>query len=216
MRFLFLALALIIAAPQAQAASAPGRLEFNVTRNGEPFGTHTVTVTANGGELTVRNTARLRANVGPVTVFRFDHACTERWRNGALQALECSTRDGRETSDVTAARTADGIRVNGPSGAATFPADALPTTWWTRSVLSRTRLIDAETGQAMAVRISTVGAETLTVGGARVATTRYRVQGTVTMDIWYDNAGRWVRSAFTVRGQNIEYNLVSPLSAAPL
>jgi Family of unknown function (DUF6134) len=216
MRFVFMALALLFTAPAAQAATSAGRLEFNVTRNGEAFGTHTIVVTAEGGDLVVRNTARLRASVGPVMVFRFDHACTERWRQGALQGLECSTREGGETSAVRATRTADGLRVTGPEGAATFAADALPTTWWTRSVLSRSRLIDAETGQAMAIRVSTVGSETMTVGGQRIATTRYRVQGTVTMDIWYDGAGRWVRAAFTARGQDIEYNLVSPLSAAPL
>ncbi len=216
MRFLIMVLALLVAAPSALAANSAGRLEFNVTRNGEPFGTHTVTVSATGGELTVQNTVRLRASVGPVTVFRFDHACTERWRQGALLALRCATREGRDTSDVVATRTADGLRVTGPTGATTFPADALPTTWWTQSVLSRARLIDAETGQAMPIRVSTIGPDTLTIGGQRVATTRYRVQGTIAMDIWYDGSGRWVRTAFSARGQNIEYTLVSPLSAAPL
>jgi hypothetical protein len=216
MRVLLLALALLVSAPSAFAATAAGRLEFNVTRNGEAFGTHTVTVTGAGGDLTVRNTARLRANIGPITVFRFDHSCTERWRQGALQGLECTTREGDETSDVRAVRTADGLRVTGPSGAQVFSPDALPTTWWTQTVLSRSRLIDAETGEAMPIRVRTIGSETLTIAGQRVQTTRYRVQGTIAMDIWYDGAGRWVRAAFTARGQNIEYTLVSPLSAAPL
>lgn len=215
MRSVFLALALLIAAPTAGAATAPGRLEFAVTRNGEPFGTHTIVVTEANGELSVRNAVALRARVGPLTVFRFEHECTERWRAGALQAMQCETlEDGRRT-EMTASRTGAGIRVMGSSGATTFPADALPATWWTTSVLNRNRLIDAETGEAMPITVSRRGTETLTIGGQSVRTTRYLVQGTIAMDIWYDEQGRWVRTAFTARNQRIEYQLVSPLSAAP-
>jgi hypothetical protein len=215
MRSVFLALALLIAAPTAGAATAPGRLEFAVTRNGEPFGTHTIVVTEANGELSVRNAVALRAGVGPLTVFRFEHECTERWRAGALQAMQCETlEDGRRT-EMTASRTGAGIRVMGSSGATTFPADALPATWWTTSVLNRNRLIDAETGEAMPITVSRRGTETLTIGGQSVRTTRYLIQGTIAMDIWYDEQGRWVRTAFTARNQRIEYQLVSPLSAAP-
>ncbi len=215
MRTVLLILAMLVAAPTAGAATAPGRLEFSVTRNGEPFGTHSVVVTEANGELSVRNEVSLRAGVGPLTVFRFEHECTERWRAGALQAMQCETlEDGRRT-ELTASRTASGIRVTGPSGATTFPADSLPTTWWTTSVLSRNRLIDAETGEAMPITVTRRGTETLTIGGQSVRTTRYLVQGTLAMDIWYDDQGRWVRTAFTARNQRIEYRLTSPLSAAP-
>jgi|688.fasta_scaffold549951_2 hypothetical protein len=215
MRILLLIMAMLATAPAANAAAGAGRLEFAVTRNGEPFGAHTVLVTEANGELNVRNAVALRAGVGPLTVFRFEHECTERWRAGALQAMACETlEDGRRTA-VSASRTPSGIRVTGPAGATNFPADALPTTWWTTSVLNRNRLIDAETGEAMPITVTRRGAETLTVGGQPVQTTRYLVQGTIAMDIWYDNQGRWVRAAFTARNQRIEYRLVSPLSAAP-
>ena len=215
MRFLVLALALILAAPAAHAASTPGRLEFNVTRNGEPFGRHTVVVTEANGELSVRNSVALRASVGPITVFRFEHDCTERWRAGALQAMQCQTLEDGNRTQMNAARNASGIRVTGPAGTTTFGADALPTSWWTASVLNRSRLIDAETGADMPVSITRRGSETLTIAGQSVRTTRYLVRVTLDMDIWYDEAGRWVRAGFTARGQRIEYQLVSPLSAAP-
>jgi hypothetical protein len=214
LRFLAFALAVFLAGP-AQAATTAGRLEFAVTRNGEPFGTHTVTVTAANGDLTARSAVALRAAVGPVTVYRYEHSCNERWRSGVLQALNCATlQDGRR-SQISATRAADAISVQGPGGVTMFPGNALPTSWWTRSVLERASLIDADTGRAMPIRVTEVGEETLTIGGQRVPTTHFRVQGTLAMDIWYDMEGRWVSAAFTARGQRIEYRLTSPLAAAP-
>jgi len=216
MRSLIFAASLALIAPGASAApSDAGRLEFDVTRNGQPFGRHTVTVSADNGDLRAHTSVMLRANVGPLTVYRMEQTCTETWRDGALAALDCATlKDGRRTR-INARIESDRLRVSGAGGEHWFSRSAFPTSWWTRPPPQATTLIDTETGAPMQVRITPLGREMIEVGGARIAADRVRVQGTLTVDLWYDERGRWVGCRFTARGQTIEYRLATPLTSAP-
>jgi hypothetical protein len=195
--------------------SDAGRLVFDVTRNGHAFGQHSVTVSSAGEGLRAQSRVTLRANVGPLTVFRLEQTCSETWRNGVLAGLNCSTlKDGRRTQ-VRAELRNGRLRVIGADGENWFPLGAIPTSWWTRPPAGTTTLIDTETGEPMRVRVTRMGRETIEVGGRRIQADRIRVQGTLTADLWYDAHGRWVGCAFTARGQRIEYRLSTPLSAAP-
>jgi hypothetical protein len=195
--------------------SRPGRLEFEVTRNGSPFGVHSVVVSRAGERLQSRSSVTLRASVGPVTVYRYEHRCQETWDDAQLVALSCSTlKNGRELS-VNGAVSDDALVIAGAGGEERFALGALPTTWWTRPPTNVNSLIDTETGAPMPVRITSMGRETIDVGGVSIEAERIRVQGTLAVDLWYDAQGRWVGCRFTARGQTIEYRLTSPLASAP-
>lgn len=216
MRMLALAVAALCLSGAAVAApSEAGRTEFEVLRNGEPFGTHVIEVSGAGDDLRARSTVALRAGLGPLTVFRLEQTCTETWSDGVLAGLACSTlKDGRRTQVRGEVRD-NRLHVSGAEGEHWFPLGAFPTSWWTRPPTGAEALIDTETGAPMQVRVTRMGRETITVGGHSVQADRIRVQGTLTVDLWYDAEGRWVGCAFTARGQNIVYRLASPRGAAP-
>lgn len=210
-----LLLAFTAASPAIAAPSAPGRLEFEVVRNGEPFGRHVVTVRGAGGNFSVESQASLSANVGPLTVFRYEHACSETWEAGTLAGLTCTTlRDGRRTR-VVARRAGDALVVSGGGNETSFDLGALPTSWWTKPPTNLDHMIDAETGARMPISVTRIGRETLNIGGQSVQADRIRVRGTLAVDLWYDANGRWVGCEFSTRGQRIQYRLTTPLSAAP-
>lgn len=197
--------------PAVAAPSAPGRVEFEVLRQGRPFGRHVVTVTERNGELVADSHARLRADLGPLTLFRYEQTCRETWRDGVLISLRCTTRRNGRGANVEAAR-ADGVmRVTGGAAPLSLPLTTLPSNWWSRPPVSVRELINTETGDRMPVRITSMGREEHN----GVSANRVRVQGTLTLDLWYDDAGRWIGCAFTAEGQHVEYRLVSPVAAAP-
>lgn len=197
------------------APSNPGRTVFEVTRNGQPFGRHTITVAQAGDDLRVQSVLALRAGLGPLTVFRMEQTCSETWTGGALTGMSCDTlKEGRRT-EVRARLQDNRLRVTGAEGEIWFPRGAFPTSWWTQPPLDATTMIDTETGAPRSVRVSRMGRETIEVGGQHIEADRIRVAGTVTADLWYDLSGRWVRCTFTARSQRIEYTLTSPLSGAP-
>ncbi len=211
----FATIVLALAGAAHAAPVEPGRIEFDVLRNGQPFGRHTVSVTGAQGNLRAENRVTLRAGVGPVTVFRYEQNCTETWRSGALAGLECSTlKDGRRTQ-VSAQIQGQRLRVTGAGSEHFFPVGAFPTSWWTRPPTDAETFLDTETGAPMRVRVSRVGRETIEVGGQRIEAERLRVQGSIIVDLWYDLNGRWVGCTFTARGQTISYRLTTPIDSAP-
>jgi hypothetical protein len=150
-----------------------------------------------------------------MTVYRLEQTCTEVWTDGALSGLSCTTlKDGRRTR-VRAEQRDGRLRVSGAGGEHWFPLSAMPASWWTRPPSEAVTMIDTQTGAPMRVRVTHMGRETIEAGGHRIEAERIRVQGALTVDLWYDDQGRWVGCAFTARGQNIRYRLASPLSGLP-
>jgi hypothetical protein len=210
MRALLIAAALVVAAPAASASSpAPGRVEFEVTRNGQPFGRHVVTVTGSGETLRSHSSVWLRAGVGPLTVFRYEQTCAETWTGERLAAIECSTlKDGRRL-EIRGAVRGGRVVVAGASGEQAFPSAVLPTSWWRRPTSGVVSLLDTETGAPMTVTVTEHGSETINVGGRAIRADRIRVQGEIAVDLWYDDQGRWIGCRFTARGQTIEYRVTA-------
>jgi hypothetical protein len=99
--------------------------------------------------------------------------------------------------------------VTSEEGTNSFPLNALPTSWWTRPRTGSMTMIDTQTGEPMRVRVANMGSEILRMGGRSVSAERVRVQGTLTVDLWYDADGRWIGCNFTARGQDIAYQLNS-------
>lgn len=210
MKALMLAAAIALVATAASASTpSPQRLEFEVTRNGQPFGRHVITVSGAGDALRSESSVSLRAGVGPVTVFRYEQVCSETWNGAQLTALECSTlKDGRRLQ-VRGGVRAGQLVVAGANGEQTFPIEVLPTSWWRRPSSSVTSMLDTETGAPMPVRITNYGWDSIEVDGRAIRAERIRVQGAIAVDLWYDERGRWVGCRFTARGQTIEYQLAS-------
>ncbi|WP_395648240.1 DUF6134 family protein [Terricaulis sp.] len=203
-------------APASAAPSAAGRTEFEVLRNGQPFGRHVITVSGSGDHLTAQSALSMSASAGPITLFRYEQNCTETWSGGSLAGLRCSTlKDGRHMR-VSAAVQRQMLQVTGARGQTAFPLGTFPTSWWTRPPeATALSLLNTETGQPMPVRVTRIGRETIMVAGRPVQAEHIRVQGTVTADLWYDENGRWIGCSVTIRGQHITYRLASPLDAAP-
>jgi hypothetical protein len=199
----------------AAEAVTPGRLEFQVLRGGEPSGRHTVDVARAGDGFTVRVSIDLK---GQVLLFPFSyaHRCTETWGAGQLVSMRCTDQEnGGRTQVITASKAGDALTVAGPGFNGSAPGAAIPTSWWRRDIMRQTRLLDTRTGKMMTVRVRRVGEETVRVGRESIRATRYRLTGSADTDVWYDAEGRWVRMTFSIAGQNFEYQLVTPRTAAP-
>ncbi len=205
-----LAAALTAVVPATAEAITPGRTSFQIMMGSQPVGTHAVTVTGNRAAATVRVTIDMAGRIGPVR-FSYAHRCEETWRNGALASLSCTDRENDRTSSVTVQLAGAVLRIDGSAFDGEAPATTLPSSWWNAGVTSQTRLIDTRNGRLIRINATRVGTDT--VAGA--SATRWRVRGAIDKDIWYDSAGRWVKSSFRIAGQPFEYRLTTPVAGAP-
>jgi hypothetical protein len=204
MKRILLSLALVLIPETAFADDAtaapltspvPQDVVFDVYRNGSEFGQHSVRFSRTpDGALTVEIDIALRAGLGPITVFRYEHASQEVWRAGELVSFSSETlRDGDTlTVDLDAPR-----------------AGALPlSSHWQGYEPDWETVLNTETGEPMPVEIVDMGRDWVeTASGALIEARHVRMTGTLTVDLWYDASGRWVGCAFSARGQDIRYIL---------
>ena len=69
------------------------------------------------------------------------------------------------------------------------------------------QILSSEDGQLLDVAVEHLGQEEIEAGGETIVADRYRLQSDLTVDLWYDETGRWVKCVFEARGQSIEYVL---------
>ncbi|MEL7481771.1 MAG: DUF6134 family protein [Pseudomonadota bacterium] len=233
MRSMVLAVALVLAGPaasandvsvDAEAASAiteditatlpvwqPNggeEIQFRVLRNGKRFGYHNLSFeTADDGTLRVKNDIDLEVKIGPITAYKYRHQSEETWTDGQLVALDGRTRKEGKTLTVSVSSGDSGLRIDGSNNSGVVRADIIPSSHWHTQELFSDTILSSEGGQVLEIEVDRIGLETLTIGGEVVEAERYRLQSDLAVDLWYTADGRWVKCAFSARGQDIEYVL---------
>ncbi len=206
----------------ARAADAGGKIDtlprwepgdgdvirFRVLRKGTPFGQHEVRFERGAdGSLVARTKVSLRAGLGPITVYRYDLEAVETWRDGAMVALEGELNNDGKTGRVEAAAQGGVLVVNGTEFTGQVPLGILPSSHWNLMQTRAQRILSTEDGEIIEVDVRPRGREVIEAGGRQVEAMRYLMDSDIDVDLWYDGLGRWVKLAFTARGQDIEYVL---------
>ncbi len=232
--FLGLSIALVAAAVQARqqallAADLPyeALTRYAILRDGQPIGTHTLRFDRSGDERVVTGRVDVDVKLLGVTTYRLTHDSREVWRAGELQRLETRTDNNGRRYAVKAERTAQGLVVEseraaqGEGAAALFegfrgtevdrttlPAGTLPTSLWNIGQVSQSTLLHTQSGRLAKTSVRPAGRETVGIASGTVEATRYIYTGDLRMNQWFDDRGRWVRSAFNAfDGSLIEYVL---------
>ncbi|MEO1038089.1 MAG: DUF6134 family protein [Pseudomonadota bacterium] len=186
------------------------RIAFDVFRGASEFGVHEVGFRRDGGDVIADVFIRLRAGLGPITVFRYEHESSERWRDGQLLGKTARTlKDGEEfrietrleDGAIVTSGTAEGGRQIAESLASTI----LPSSHWHGYPDGLTVMLNTETGEPMDIQLTYVGRERIEADGGVIEADRYRLESSITLDLWYDANGRWAGCAFEARGQEIRY-----------
>lgn len=195
-------------APEPSAGEA---IVFDVYRNGgTPFGTHAVEFEREGEDVIASISIRLRAGVGPITVFRYEHDSTERWRDGQLIGKAGRTLKDGETYTISAVLDGGALQVEGvtPDGAAfTDQVDAaiLPSSHWHGYPVDMQTMLNTEHGTLMDTTVEYLGLDEIEADGERISAHHFRLSSSLVVDLWYDEEGRWAGCAFEARGQTVRY-----------
>ncbi|MGE0574873.1 DUF6134 family protein [Reyranella sp.] len=216
-RLLALATALLSIWPVVAVAETPvyGRqLVFAAYRNGQPIGAHRLDFDRQGDRLVVTISIELAVKVVGITAYRYTHRGREVLRGKELVTFDSSTNDDGKPYAVRASREPDQLRVERTVPGATglirdsLPPDLLPSTHWNVYQTSQGFLLNAQKGTRERIAVITAGRESVRTLSGEIAATRYRYEGDVRMDQWFDDRGRWVRSRFVVfDGSSIDYVL---------
>lgn len=184
-------------------------LNFTVTRNGNPFGYHKVEFSVSGDQTTVRNDIELKAGLGPVRLFYYRHKSTETWQDDQLVWLTGETQKDGDKLKVSVRDIGDELSIDGSGYSGTASDDLIPLSHWNIEQIRSQTLLSSEDGKVIPVEVEPLGTETLNVSGKEIEAERFRLTSALSVDLWYDETGRWVKARFEARGQTIDYVLTS-------
>jgi hypothetical protein len=200
-----LAVLLALAAFPAQART----WDFRVLLDGRPIGHHRFALDGEGEARELRSSARFEVRWLFLSAYRYSHDATERWRDGCLEDLAARTDDGGKRSEVRAARDGGRLVVEASRGRETADGCVMTFAYWNDDILRQPRLLNAQTGEYVAVRVESLGTEEIAVRGAPVKAARFRITGPkYPLDLWYAAGGDWVALESRVGGgRRLRYEL---------
>jgi hypothetical protein len=175
-----------------------GTLTYDVMREGERIGTHTMSFERMGEELTVRT----ETNVDFTTFIVFDinwtHQAVEIWGDGGLKEFTSFTNEDGRKRQVHAKRNGDRLIVNSTGGRREFPADVIPGTLWHPDTVRQQQVLDPIKGRMRKVRVTDRGIERVEVEGRTIEARHYQMRGDLKRDFWYDRDGTVVKVEFPI------------------
>jgi hypothetical protein len=181
-------------------------IDFDVYREGKKVGYHKVRFDRDEKDLLVSSEFHLKIRVFFLTAFEYLYEAEGRWRDGHLLRLEALVNDNGTQTSLAAERSGDTVAVRNANGTVTSQAPIYPTNHWNVSVLSERRVLNTLTGKINTVEIERRGRERVATEAGEVSATRYAYTGDLDAEVWYDDAGRWVKLRFAARdGSAIDY-----------
>ena len=198
----------------AEAATPPvGEWNFRALLDGKPIGQHRFSVTANAGvpgdERKVLSEASFAVKFLGITAYRYRHTATEQWRDGCLTALASTTDDDGTASSVRTEADGDALTVKAGTAVQSLKGCVMSFAYWNPAIQTQTRLLNAQTGKAVAVQVSRIGSGSVEVRGLPVAATRFRITGPAQpIDVWYSAQGEWIGlDSLVAGGRKLSYRL---------
>lgn len=198
-RLLTAAAILLAAASTARAEPTVERIDFAVTRGGDPLGWHRLRIERDGDSATVEVMIDFELKFGPIALYRYTHRNRTLIEDGKVLSVETRTNDDGDYFAVLARREEGrgegGLTLLGVDGRTRAPADIFPSDYWRHDTIRQTRLLDTQKGTLRDVVMTAVAGRE----GC------YDMTGDLTMRLCYDAQGRWVGGSFDGRGKEVLY-----------
>jgi hypothetical protein len=199
--------------PAQASTPVPADRSFAIFRDGDEIGRHDVRFAATADGLEVETTIDIAVKVAFLTAFRFEQQARDLWRGGLLVESHVSTDDNGTRSETLLRARGDNLSVEGgvdnrvlhvPLGTMTDIA------FWNLDIVRQRALVDLQRAKLLGLAAHAGGAETIEVGGGHITAQRYTIDAESGRngDIWFDDAGNWVKGFLVTRGENLAYHLL--------
>jgi len=200
---------MIIAGKAARADPVPADAEFRVFRKGADIGRHAVRFQVDGDRVVVTTAIDIKVKVAFITLASFRQDAVETWRRWQLVDGRSRTVDGSEVYDIEIVPQVNALAVQGKKRRTVVPAGTMTDiSFWNRNIVDQSRLLDTQTTDLIPMTSSAGIKETVDMGNGRTAVGyRFTLDSPTgrSGNVWYDEQGKFLRTAFTTRGEFLEY-----------
>ena len=189
-------------------------LAYEVFRNDKRIGFHHMQFTRDGGEVRVDIHIELDVRLGFIPLFGYTHQNTEIWRDGVLQSLISKTDNNGKPAFADLVVEDGRYLVRGSRYKGNLVLPIMSTSYFDPNFVRQQSLISSQDGRLLEVEVAYLGQEQVPDIVGQVEAHRFRLTGDLTIDIWYTEDGRWVRTEFS-RGGVLSYRPVAPSKIPP-
>lgn len=191
-------------------------LAYEITRKGKRLGFQVLEFSqAENGDLVVDIHIEIDFKLGFITLFKYRHANREVWRDGALVSMVSRTDNNGEDVAVDLRRDGDRMTGSGSRFEDNLPAPIMSTSYFNPNFVRQSELVSSQDGRLLPTEVEELGRERLLLQTGPVEATRFRLSGKLKIDIWYTDAGRWVKTEFTRGGNTLLITAINPDGLPP-
>ncbi|NIP18087.1 MAG: hypothetical protein GWM87_07960, partial [Xanthomonadales bacterium] len=195
----------------SQAASANEReWRFRVWLDDKKVGYHEFLLVESEGVKRLRSEASFEYRLMFVKLYEYLHENTETWRDGCLLSIESRTDANGKPYQVRGGVVGDRFYLEEDGSDVEFPACVMSFAYWNPEFLQQERLLNAQNGDLLEVRVSEPETDELVVRGERREALRYRLQaGELDIALWYSEDREWLALETEARGgRKLRYELL--------
>nr|WP_298689323.1 DUF6134 family protein [uncultured Dongia sp.] len=182
------------------------RAHYVILRNGQQVGHHVITFDRQGDTTIVQTRADIEIPFLFLTGYRFDYQSKSVWSGRTLESLTATTDDDGDKSVVEITRKDKALVVAGPSGTMILDRQLLPTEHWSIAFVQDDEVLNTITGHVNRITKTGLASAFVPAANGIIRANRYRLDGDIRLETWYDNEGRWLGMRFAGEdGSLIEY-----------
>ena len=199
----------------ATSGSHLSEYDYVVLRDGDPIGTHVVTVDPNGRDLKVESKTDVAVKFGILTLFHMEHQRSEIWHDGELEKLTAHTDKNGDIYDISITRDADGYKrvINGRMD--WFGPSVKVLTLWHNDLFKYHSFLSPMDDKTYKISVDYLGTDKVDLLNKSVEAFVYRMSGDTNRELWYDSEGRVMKVRLLDHGSTIDYVLTS-IAGEPL
>lgn len=168
------------------------------------IGSHTLTFHCDGQDLVVETDVRVDVKVLFVTVYKRRARYREVWRQDQLVAYDAWTNEAGDEYVTKARLKDDQMIIDGVKPGVRVPPDTVSSHPWNAKVVDRNLLFGMKDGRLIRVDVEPAGEEVIEIGEKAIKARKYVVRGDIDRELWYDQAGNWLRWRLESRGNVVD------------
>lgn len=179
------------------------KLEFEVSRNGKPVGSHRVFFFEKQNAVLADTVFKIEISLLKIPLYNFKYESQGHWENGRLRSINVDVDDDGKVDKFAGFRLPNAFLINGKPQPLAKGTEIYPTNHWNNGVLSQSEVFNTLTGKINQVSIKNAGPEKVAVKGGSVTADRYVYSGDLEVESWYDSQGRWVKLRFKAEDDSL-------------
>lgn len=168
------------------------------------IGSHTLTFHCDGDDLIVETDVKVDVRILFITVYQRRARYREVWRQDQLVAYDAWTNEAGDEYITKARIENDQMIIDGVKPGISAPLDTVSSHPWNAKAVDRNLLFGMKDGRLLRVDVEPAVEEMIEIGDKVIKARKYVVSGDIERELWYDQAGNWLRWQLESRGNTVD------------